>query len=88
MIAFVKNKLEMWNFISQMQETSVGHALDEDRFGEAYTIFVPSNEALENMKDGTLDYLRSPEVLWIPMSVMIVSQHGCPSLWLPQCVSL
>ncbi|XP_040843938.1 stabilin-2 [Ochotona curzoniae] len=48
-------------FRSLLEETSVGHALDEDRFGEAYTIFVPSNEALENMKDGTLDYLRSPE---------------------------
>lgn len=46
-----------------MQETSMGRTLDEDGFGKPYTIFVPSNEALENMKDGTLDYLRSPEVL-------------------------
>lgn len=48
-----------------MQETSVGHALDEDGTGGPYTIFVPSNEALNNMKDGTLDYLLSPEV-WHP----------------------
>lgn len=48
-------------FRSLLEETSVGRTLDEDGFGKPYTIFVPSNEALENMKDGTLDYLRSPE---------------------------
>lgn len=48
-------------FRSLLEETSMGRTLDEDGFGKPYTIFVPSNEALENMKDGTLDYLRSPE---------------------------
>ena len=48
-----------------MQETNVGHTLDEDGTGGPYTIFVPSNEALNNMKDGILDYLLSPEV-WYP----------------------
>ncbi|XP_060233840.1 stabilin-2 isoform X2 [Meriones unguiculatus] len=44
-----------------LEETNVGHALDEGGFGGSYTIFVPSNEALSNMKPGTLDYLLSPE---------------------------
>ncbi|XP_058597564.1 stabilin-2 isoform X1 [Neofelis nebulosa] len=48
-------------FRSLLEETNVGHALDEDGAGGPYTIFVPSNEALVNMKDGTLDYLLSPE---------------------------
>ncbi|KAF5926520.1 hypothetical protein HPG69_001148 [Diceros bicornis minor] len=48
-------------FRSLLEETNVGHALDEDGVGGPYTIFVPSNEALNNMKDGTLDYLLSPE---------------------------
>lgn len=48
-------------FRSLLEETSVGHALDEDGTGGPYTIFVPSNEALNNMKDGTLHYLLSPE---------------------------
>ncbi|XP_035959404.2 stabilin-2 [Halichoerus grypus] len=48
-------------FRSLLEETNVGHALDEDGAGGPYTIFVPSNEALNNMKDGTLDYLLSPE---------------------------
>ncbi|VCW98142.1 unnamed protein product [Gulo gulo] len=48
-------------FRSLLEETNVGHALDEDGTGGPYTIFVPSNEALNNMKDGTLDYLLSPE---------------------------
>ncbi|XP_032155422.1 stabilin-2 [Sapajus apella] len=48
-------------FRSLLEETNVGHALDEEGGGGPYTIFVPSNEALNNMKDGTLDYLRSPE---------------------------
>lgn len=51
-----------------MQKTNVGHALDEDGVGEPYTIFVPSNEALSNMKDGVLDYLLSPEVRCPPYS--------------------
>ncbi|XP_060050274.1 stabilin-2 isoform X2 [Erinaceus europaeus] len=48
-------------FRSLLEETSVAHALEEEGKGEAYTIFVPSNEALSNMHDGTLDYLLSPE---------------------------
>ncbi|XP_064235981.1 stabilin-2 isoform X2 [Aotus nancymaae] len=48
-------------FRSLLEETNVGHALDEEGVGGPYTIFVPSNEALNNMKDGTLDYLLSPE---------------------------
>uniref|UniRef100_A0A2K6FQW9 Stabilin-2 n=1 Tax=Propithecus coquereli TaxID=379532 RepID=A0A2K6FQW9_PROCO len=47
-------------FRSLLEETNVGHALDEDGVGGPYTIFVPSNEALNNM-DSTLDYLLSPE---------------------------
>uniref|UniRef100_A0A8C5XB62 Stabilin-2 n=1 Tax=Microcebus murinus TaxID=30608 RepID=A0A8C5XB62_MICMU len=47
-------------FRSLLEETNVGPALDEDGVGGPYTIFVPSNEALNNM-DGTLDYLLSPE---------------------------
>lgn len=47
-----------------MQKTSVGHALNEDGVGGPYTVFVPSDEALNNMKDGTLDYLLSSEVLY------------------------
>lgn len=42
----------------------MGPALDKDGVGGPYTIFVPSNEALNNVKDGTLDYLLSPEVLY------------------------
>ena len=56
-----------------MQETNVGHALDEDGAGGPYTIFVPSNEALVNMKDGTLDYLLSPEVWYATYSDGIMS---------------
>ncbi|XP_026355575.2 stabilin-2 isoform X2 [Ursus arctos] len=48
-------------FRSLLEETNVGHTLDEDGTNGPYTIFVPSNEALNNMKDGTLDYLLSPE---------------------------
>uniref|UniRef100_A0A8C6W213 Stabilin-2 n=1 Tax=Nannospalax galili TaxID=1026970 RepID=A0A8C6W213_NANGA len=51
-------------FRSLLEKTNVGHALDEDGVGGPYTIFVPSNEALDNMKDGTLDYLLSPEGSW------------------------
>lgn len=42
----------------------MGHALNEDGVGGPYTVFVPSDEALNNMKDGTLDYLLSSEVLY------------------------
>lgn len=42
----------------------MGHALNEDGAGGPYTVFVPSDEALNNMKDGTLDYLLSSEVLY------------------------
>lgn len=56
--------MQIYIFISQMQETSVGHVLDEDGIGGPYTVFVPSDEALNNMKDGTLDYLLSSEVLY------------------------
>nr|XP_036862070.1 stabilin-2 [Manis javanica] len=48
-------------FRSLLEETNVGRTLDEDGVGGPYTIFVPSNEALNNMKDGALDYLLSPE---------------------------
>uniref|UniRef100_A0A8D0SEQ2 Stabilin-2 n=1 Tax=Sus scrofa TaxID=9823 RepID=A0A8D0SEQ2_PIG len=51
-------------FRSLLEETNMGHALDEDGVGGPYTIFVPSNEALNNMKDGALDYLLSSEVLY------------------------
>lgn len=42
----------------------MGHALNGDGAGGPYTVFVPSDEALNNMKDGTLDYLLSSEVLY------------------------
>ncbi|XP_038612836.1 stabilin-2 [Tachyglossus aculeatus] len=48
-------------FRSLLEKTNVGHALDDDGVGGPYTIFVPSNEALDNMKDGVWDYLLSPE---------------------------
>ncbi|XP_051028895.1 stabilin-2 [Acomys russatus] len=48
-------------FRSMIEETYMGEILDEGRFHGLYTIFVPSNEALNNMKAGTLDYLLSPE---------------------------
>ncbi|XP_061273099.1 stabilin-2 isoform X2 [Bos javanicus] len=48
-------------FRSLLEKTSVGHALNEDGVGGPYTVFVPSDEALNNMKDGTLDYLLSSE---------------------------
>ncbi|XP_028736155.1 stabilin-2 isoform X1 [Peromyscus leucopus] len=48
-------------FRSLLEATSVGQALDEGGVGGPYTIFVPSNEALDNMKAGTMDYLLSPE---------------------------
>uniref|UniRef100_A0A8C9QRV1 Stabilin-2 n=1 Tax=Spermophilus dauricus TaxID=99837 RepID=A0A8C9QRV1_SPEDA len=48
-------------FRSLLEETNVGQALDKDGVGGPYTIFVPNNEALDNMKEGTLDYLLSPE---------------------------
>lgn len=64
-----------------MQKTNVGHVLDEDGVGGPYTIFVPSNEALNNMKDGTLDYLLSPEVPYSACSDGIVPGA------LPQSVS-
>ncbi|XP_005865310.1 PREDICTED: stabilin-2 [Myotis brandtii] len=51
-------------FRSLLEKTNVGYALDEDGVGGPYTIFVPSNEVLSNMKDGTLDYLLSPEGSW------------------------
>lgn len=65
-----------------MQETNVGHALDEDEAGGPYTIFVPSNKALNNMKDGTLDYLLSPEVRCLTYS------DGIMSALLPQSVPI
>lgn len=48
-------------FRSLLEKTNMGHAYDGDGAGEPCTIFVPSNEALNNMEDGTLDYLLSPE---------------------------
>lgn len=45
-------------FRSLLEKTNVGQILDE---GGPYTIFVPSNEALSNMKADILDYLLSPE---------------------------
>uniref|UniRef100_A0A8C2NPX9 Stabilin-2 n=1 Tax=Capra hircus TaxID=9925 RepID=A0A8C2NPX9_CAPHI len=48
-------------FRSLLEKTNVGHALNEDGVGGPYTVFVPSDEALNNMKDGTLDYLLSSE---------------------------
>ncbi|XP_053441606.1 stabilin-2 isoform X1 [Nycticebus coucang] len=47
-------------FRSLLEETNVGHDLDEDGVGGPHTIFVPSNEALNKM-GSTLDYLLSPE---------------------------
>uniref|UniRef100_A0AC11BK35 Stabilin 2 n=1 Tax=Ovis aries TaxID=9940 RepID=A0AC11BK35_SHEEP len=48
-------------FRSLLEKTNVGHALNEDGVGGPYTVFVPNDEALNNMKDGTLDYLLSSE---------------------------
>uniref|UniRef100_A0A8D0G926 Stabilin 2 n=1 Tax=Sphenodon punctatus TaxID=8508 RepID=A0A8D0G926_SPHPU len=46
-------------FRSMLEKTILGPILDQD--GGPYTIFVPNNGALEDMKDGVLDYLLSPE---------------------------
>ncbi|XP_045682562.1 stabilin-2 [Phyllostomus hastatus] len=48
-------------FRSLLEKTNMGHAYDGDGAGEPYTIFVPSNEALNKMEDGVLHYLLSPE---------------------------
>ncbi|XP_012590675.1 PREDICTED: stabilin-2 [Condylura cristata] len=48
-------------FRSLLEKTNVGPALEEAEVGGPYTIFVPSNDALNSMKDGALDYLLSPE---------------------------
>ncbi|XP_038170878.1 stabilin-2 isoform X2 [Arvicola amphibius] len=48
-------------FSSLLEKTNVGHVLDEGGAGGPYTVFVPSNEALDSMKAGTIDYLLSPE---------------------------
>ncbi|KAH0516419.1 Stabilin-2 [Microtus ochrogaster] len=48
-------------FSSLLEKTNVGHTLDEGGAGDPYTIFVPSNEALDSMKEGTMDYLLSPQ---------------------------
>lgn len=45
-----------------MQKTNVGHTLNEGGADGPYTVFVPSNEALDSMKSGTIDYLLSPQV--------------------------
>lgn len=68
--------------MSSIQKTNMGHAYDGDGAGEPCTIFVPSNEALNNMKDGTLDYLLSPEVLFPTYS------KGIMSAPLPQSMSI
>uniref|UniRef100_A0A8D0G4I7 Stabilin 2 n=1 Tax=Sphenodon punctatus TaxID=8508 RepID=A0A8D0G4I7_SPHPU len=47
-------------FRSMLEKTILGPILDQD--GGPYTIFVPNNGALEDMKDGVLDYLLSPEL--------------------------
>uniref|UniRef100_A0A8C4PTZ8 Stabilin-2 n=1 Tax=Equus asinus asinus TaxID=83772 RepID=A0A8C4PTZ8_EQUAS len=64
-------------FRSLLEETKLGHALDEDGVDGPYTIFVPSNEALNNMKDGTLDFLLSPEVLCPIYSYEIATMQLC-----------
>ncbi|KAM6153254.1 stabilin-2 [Erethizon dorsatum] len=48
-------------FESNATRTNLESALNEDGVGGPYTIFVPSSEALSNMKDGVLHYLLSPE---------------------------
>jgi hypothetical protein len=58
----------------------VGRALHEDGVGGPYTVFVPSNEALDSMKDGTLDYLLSAEVLCPAYSDGIVPASLPPSV--------
>ncbi|EMP23972.1 Stabilin-2 [Chelonia mydas] len=49
-------------FRSMLEKTILGLALEQD--GGPYTIFVPNNNALDNMKDGALDYLLSTEGAW------------------------
>uniref|UniRef100_A0A8C3R7U3 Stabilin 2 n=1 Tax=Cyanoderma ruficeps TaxID=181631 RepID=A0A8C3R7U3_9PASS len=46
-------------FTSLIQKTGLGMDLQQDN--QPYTIFVPSNKALSNMKAEVLDYLLSPE---------------------------
>uniref|UniRef100_A0A8C3XJ35 Stabilin 2 n=1 Tax=Chelydra serpentina TaxID=8475 RepID=A0A8C3XJ35_CHESE len=47
-------------FRSMLEKTILGLVLEQD--GGPYTIFVPNNNALDNMKDGALDYLLSTEL--------------------------
>uniref|UniRef100_A0A8B9FNH0 Stabilin 2 n=1 Tax=Amazona collaria TaxID=241587 RepID=A0A8B9FNH0_9PSIT len=49
-------------FTSLIEKTGLGMDLQQDN--RPYTVFVPSNEALSNMKDGVLDYLLSAEGSW------------------------
>lgn len=58
----------------------MGHALNEDGVGGPYTVFVPSDEALNNMKDGTLDYLLSSEVLYPECSNSVMTAPLPPSI--------
>lgn len=58
----------------------MGHALNEDGVGGPYTVFVPSDEALNNMKDGTLDYLLSSEVLYPEYSNSVMTAPLLPSV--------
>lgn len=58
----------------------MGHALNEDGVGGPYTVFVPSDEALNNMKDGTLDYLLSSEVLYPEYSNSVMTAPLLPSI--------
>lgn len=64
-----------------MQKTNVGHALNEDGVGGPYTVFVPNDEALNNMKDGTLDYLLSSEVLYPEYSNSVMTAPLLPSTY-------
>ncbi|XP_019370885.1 PREDICTED: stabilin-2 isoform X2 [Gavialis gangeticus] len=46
-------------FENTKEKTTLAFALEQD--GGPYTVFVPSNNALDNMQDGALDYLLSAE---------------------------
>ncbi|XP_073179767.1 stabilin-2 [Lepidochelys kempii] len=58
----MQNNRRYSRFRSMLEKTILGLALEQD--GGPYTIFVPNNNALDNMKDGALDYLLSTEGAW------------------------
>ncbi|XP_005374632.1 PREDICTED: stabilin-2 isoform X2 [Chinchilla lanigera] len=65
------------HFRTFLEKTNLKSALDGQGPGGPYTVFVPSDEALNNLKDGALHYLLSPE--GSPKLLELVRYHIVPS---------